>query len=99
MDRRVKGRRNALATLDQLGAALLEEWDNIPMRTITQMKLQPVGGFHPYILRLLNHRPSQSTPVRYPSPDHNRPTTKPIPLKNASVGEVFLSGRDHCAHI
>jgi hypothetical protein len=53
------------------------------------MKLQPVGGFHLYILRLLNHRPSQSTPVRYPSPDHNRPTTKPIPLKNASVGEVF----------
>jgi transposase len=29
MDRRVRGRRNAPATLDQLRAALLEEWDNI----------------------------------------------------------------------
>jgi hypothetical protein len=27
--------------------------------------------------------------VRYPSPDHNRATPKPIPLKNASVGEAF----------
>jgi hypothetical protein len=27
--------------------------------------------------------------VRYPSPDHNRATPNPIPLKNASVGEVF----------
>jgi hypothetical protein len=27
--------------------------------------------------------------MRYPSPDHNRATPKPIPLKNASVGEVF----------
>ena len=34
MDRRVRGRRNAPATLDQLRAALLEEWDNIPMRRI-----------------------------------------------------------------
>ena len=32
MDRRVWWRRNAPATLDQLRAALLEEWDNIPMR-------------------------------------------------------------------
>ena len=35
MDRRVSGRRNAPPppppTLDQLRAALLEEWDNIPM--------------------------------------------------------------------
>jgi len=30
MDRRVRGRQNAPATLDQLRAALLEEWDNIP---------------------------------------------------------------------
>jgi hypothetical protein len=34
MDRRVMGRRIAPATLDQLRAALLEEWDNIPMRRI-----------------------------------------------------------------
>ena len=34
MDRRVRGRRNAPATLDQLMAALLEEWDKIPMRRI-----------------------------------------------------------------
>jgi hypothetical protein len=27
--------------------------------------------------------------VRYPSPDHNRATPKPIPLKNTSVGEAF----------
>jgi hypothetical protein len=26
-----------------------------------QMELQPAGGFHPYILRLLNYRLSQST--------------------------------------
>jgi hypothetical protein len=33
MDRRVRGHRNASPpTLDQLRAALLEEWDNIPMR-------------------------------------------------------------------
>ena len=32
MDRRVRGRRNAPTTLDQLRAALLEEWDNIPKR-------------------------------------------------------------------
>ena len=32
MDRRVRGCQNATATLDQLRAALLEEWDNIPMR-------------------------------------------------------------------
>jgi hypothetical protein len=37
MDRRVKGRRNAPATLDQLRAALLEEWDNIPMRRINAL--------------------------------------------------------------
>ncbi len=37
MDRRVRGRRNALATLDQLRAALLEEWDNIPMRRINAL--------------------------------------------------------------
>jgi transposase len=29
MDRRVRGRQNAPATLDQLRAVLLEEWDNI----------------------------------------------------------------------
>jgi transposase len=34
MDRRVRRRRNAPANLDQLRAALLEEWDNIPMRRI-----------------------------------------------------------------
>ena len=28
---------------------------------VAQMELQPAGGFHPYILRLLNHRPSQTT--------------------------------------
>jgi hypothetical protein len=37
MDRRVKGRRNAPPTLDQLRAALLEEWDNIPMRRINAL--------------------------------------------------------------
>jgi transposase len=37
MDRRVRGRRNAPATLDQLRAALLEEWDNIPMRRINAL--------------------------------------------------------------
>jgi hypothetical protein len=37
MDGRVKGRRNAPATLDQLRAALLEEWDNIPMRRINAL--------------------------------------------------------------
>jgi transposase len=37
MDRRVRGRRNAPATVDQLGAVLLEEWDNIPMRTINAL--------------------------------------------------------------
>ena len=30
MDRRVRGRRNAPATLDQLRATFLVEWDNIP---------------------------------------------------------------------
>jgi hypothetical protein len=30
MDRRVRGRRNAPATLDQLKATFLVEWDNIP---------------------------------------------------------------------
>jgi transposase len=38
MDRRVRGRRNAPATLGQLRAALLEEWDNIPMRRINKKK-------------------------------------------------------------
>jgi hypothetical protein len=28
---------------------------------VAQMELQPSGGFHPYILRLLNYRLSQST--------------------------------------
>jgi hypothetical protein len=28
---------------------------------VVQMELQPAGGFHPYILRLLNYRLSQST--------------------------------------
>jgi hypothetical protein len=37
MDRRVRGRRNAPATLDQIRAALLEEWDNIPMRRINAL--------------------------------------------------------------
>jgi hypothetical protein len=37
MDRRVRGRRNAPATVDQLRAALLEEWDNIPMRRINAL--------------------------------------------------------------
>ena len=37
MDRRVRGRRNAPATLDQLRVALLEEWDNIPMRRINAL--------------------------------------------------------------
>jgi hypothetical protein len=35
--RRVRGRRNAPATLDQLRAALLEEWDNIPMKRINAL--------------------------------------------------------------
>ena len=26
---------------------------------VAQMKLQPAGGFHPYVLRLLNYRLSQ----------------------------------------
>ena len=37
MDRRVRGHRNVPATLDQLRAALLEEWDNIPMRRINAL--------------------------------------------------------------
>jgi hypothetical protein len=37
MDRRVRGRRNAPTTLDQLRAALLEEWDNISMRRINAL--------------------------------------------------------------
>jgi transposase len=37
MDGRVRGRWNAPATLDQLRAALLEEWDNIPMRRINAL--------------------------------------------------------------
>jgi hypothetical protein len=37
MDRRVRGRQNAPATIDQLKAALLEEWDNIPMRRINAL--------------------------------------------------------------
>ena len=37
MDRKVRGRRNAPATLDQSRAALLEEWDNIPMRRINAL--------------------------------------------------------------
>ena len=37
MDRRVRGHRNAPATLDQLRAALLEEWENIPMRRINAL--------------------------------------------------------------
>jgi hypothetical protein len=37
MDRRVRRHRNATATLDQLRAALLEEWDNIPMRRINAL--------------------------------------------------------------
>jgi hypothetical protein len=37
MDRRVRGRRNAPATLDQLRVALLEGWDNIPMRRINAL--------------------------------------------------------------
>ena len=32
-----KGASECPATLDQLGAALLEEWDNIPMRTINAL--------------------------------------------------------------
>jgi hypothetical protein len=28
---------------------------------VAQMELQPAGGFHPYFLRLLNYRLSQST--------------------------------------
>jgi hypothetical protein len=28
---------------------------------VAHMELQPAGGFHPYILRLLNYRLSQST--------------------------------------
>jgi hypothetical protein len=36
-DRRVRGHRNAPATLDQLRAALLKEWDNIPMRRINAL--------------------------------------------------------------
>ena len=28
---------------------------------VAQMELQPAGGFHPYILHLLNYRLSQST--------------------------------------
>jgi hypothetical protein len=37
MDRRGRGCQNATATLDQLRAALLEEWDNIPMRRINAL--------------------------------------------------------------
>ena len=37
MDRRVRGSRNAPVTLDQFRAALLEEWDNIPMRRINAL--------------------------------------------------------------
>jgi hypothetical protein len=37
MDRRVRGCRNAPATVDQLRTALLEEWDNIPMRRINAL--------------------------------------------------------------
>jgi transposase len=37
MDRRVRERRNSPATLDQLRVALLEEWDNIPMRRINAL--------------------------------------------------------------
>jgi hypothetical protein len=37
MNRRVRGHRNAPATLDQLRAALLEEWENIPMRRINAL--------------------------------------------------------------
>jgi hypothetical protein len=37
MDRRVRGRWNAPATLDQIRAALLEEWDYIPMIRINAL--------------------------------------------------------------
>ena len=37
MDRRVRGRQKAPVTIDQLRAALLEEWDNIPMRRINAL--------------------------------------------------------------
>jgi hypothetical protein len=37
MYRRGRGRWNAPATIDQLRAALLEEWDYIPMRRINAL--------------------------------------------------------------
>jgi hypothetical protein len=45
---------------------------------VAQMELQPAGGFHPYILRLLNYRLSQSTATLTPETalttvgNHNR---------------------------
>jgi hypothetical protein len=59
---------------------------------VAQMELQPAGGFHPYILHLLNYRLSQSMATlsrEISLPDHNRATPKPIPLKNASISEAF----------
>jgi hypothetical protein len=59
---------------------------------VAQMELQPAGGFHLYILRLLNYRLSQSTAtlireISLPRPQPSHP--KPIPRKNACVGEAF----------
>ena len=37
LDRRVRKRRNPLATLAQLRNALIDEWNNIPMRTVNAL--------------------------------------------------------------
>ena len=37
LDRRVRKRQNPLATLAQLRNALIDEWNNIPMRTVNDL--------------------------------------------------------------
>ena len=60
LDRRVRKRRNPPATLAQLRNALIDEWNNIPMRTVNalvnsiQRRIRAAtaarGGAHPILI-------------------------------------------------
>ena len=58
---------------------------------IAQMELQPAGGFHPYILHLLNYRLSQSraTLIREISPPRPEPSHPP----NLSLSRTQASAK------
>ena len=52
LDRRVRKRRNPPATLAQLRNALIDEWNNIPMRTVNALPLTLSKGELGYLRQL-----------------------------------------------